>query len=302
MQTIIKRISNVTFELLTDHEFPWLTTYDEVFAVFDQQDSGNLCFGVRKGVRRLFIKYAGAETLNYLGDGVGGVQGAIDRLRDSARAFDDLRHPSLVSLVWHGEVGEGYALIFDWIDGESLHAHSTYDLYPKYTHPLSAYKRFKDLPVEKRLLALNDIYSFHASVAHKGYVAVDFYDGSLVYDFKRDRIIICDIDFYHKGAFINEMGRLWGSSRFMSPEEFEKGALIDELTNVYTMGATAFELLCGQKERGWVNWQATDAIRSVAERATQKERAARYPTIAAFCEAWDRAVQADYPGLNYRER
>ena len=35
--------------------------------------------------------------------------------------------------------------------------------------------------------------------------------------------------------YINKMGRLWGSSRFMSPEEFELNAMIDERTNVFNM-------------------------------------------------------------------
>ena len=36
---------------------------------------------------------------------------------------------------------------------------------------------------------------------------------------------------------------MFGSSRFMAPEEFERGALIDERTNVFTMGRTAAVLL-----------------------------------------------------------
>lgn len=294
---VTKRISNTTFILKEDQDFSWLSSYDEVFAVFDRQDSGNLCFGVRKGMRKLFIKYAGARTVNYEGDIVGGIQGAIDRLRASAAVYEDLRHGTLVNLLWQGSIGAGYALVFDWMEGESLHAHWTFDEFPKYTHPQSAYKRFKDLPVEKRLRTLRDIYRFHAHVIERGYVAVDFYDGSLMYDFARDRLTICDIDLYHKGAFVNEMGRLWGASRFMSPEEFEKNALIDEITNVYTMGATAFELLCSQKERGWTNWQATPALLAVAQRATQKDRALRYPSIAAFRAAWDEAVSQGVPGL-----
>lgn len=42
------------------------------------------------------------------------------------------------------------------------------------------------------------------------------------------------------------MGRLWGSSRFMSPEEIELGAKIDERTNVFNIGAIAFGLLGGE--------------------------------------------------------
>jgi serine/threonine-protein kinase len=52
-----------------------------------------------------------------------------------------------------------------------------------------------------------------------------------------------------KAPYVNEMGRMWGSTRFMSPEEFTLGAYIDEVTNVYAMGATAFALCCGHSPR-----------------------------------------------------
>ena len=32
---------------------------------------------------------------------------------------------------------------------------------------------------------------------------------------------VVDLDHYQLGAFSNEMGRMFGSSRFMAPEEFE---------------------------------------------------------------------------------
>ena len=38
-----------------------------------------------------------------------------------------------------------------------------------------------------------------------------------------------------------------GFLRFMSPEEFELNATIDERTNVFNMGAMAFSLLGGEK-------------------------------------------------------
>lgn len=77
----------------------------------------------------------------------------------------------------------------------------------------------------------------------ENYVAIDFYDGSILYDFETKITKICDIDLYQKKPYINTMGRLWGSSRFMSPEEFELDAVIDEKTNVFNMGAIAFCVL-----------------------------------------------------------
>ena len=57
----------------------------------------------------------------------------------------------------------------------------------------------------------------------------------------RQRFVIL---IYILKPFVNKMGRLWGSSRFMSPEEFELNAIIDERTNV----AMAFAILGGGKD------------------------------------------------------
>ncbi len=43
------QLNQVTLQLKEHHNFDWLLKLGTVFAVFDQQDSGNICFGVEKG-------------------------------------------------------------------------------------------------------------------------------------------------------------------------------------------------------------------------------------------------------------
>ena len=66
------------------------------------------------------------------------------------------------------------------------------------------------------------IFELHYELAQTGWIAGDFYDGCLIYDFARQDIHVIDLDGYREGPFINEMGRMFGSSRFMAPEEFEQ--------------------------------------------------------------------------------
>ena len=84
------------------------------------------------------------------------------------------------------------------------------------------------------------------------------------------------------------MGRMWGSSRFMSPEEFELGAVIDEITNVYTMGATAFAFITDGDawEKGFEKWTLSKELFDVAKRAVSDERSERQQTINEFIEEW----------------
>ncbi|MBQ2934710.1 MAG: hypothetical protein IJD96_00570 [Lachnospiraceae bacterium] len=56
-------------------------------------------------------------------------------------------------------------------------------------------EKFKELPVGKKLKAIEVLFSFLQNINQKGYVAVDFYDGSIMYDFSKDVTTICDIDF-----------------------------------------------------------------------------------------------------------
>lgn len=58
-------IDAVTFQLQEACDFVWLTKLGKVFKVFDQQDSGNLSFGVEQDGKKFFVKFAGARPLTY---------------------------------------------------------------------------------------------------------------------------------------------------------------------------------------------------------------------------------------------
>ncbi len=276
-------LDNVSFQLKEHHDFDWLQDLGEIFSVFDQQDSGNICFGVNKDGIKKFVKYAGAKTLEYSGH----PKDAVARLKQSIPLYENLNHPHLIKLISHFEVASGYVSIFNWFDGECLHPHWSFPPPAKYNHPASPYYRFKQLPVELRLASLDSIFTFHIHVERKNYVAVDFYDGSILYDFNKNITKICDIDFYQKRPYTNMMGRLWGSARFMSPEEFELGAAIDEKTNVFNMGAIAFGLLGGELDRSFSKWDASKELYDVAIRAVDKNRNQRYSSVEEFYNAWD---------------
>ncbi|MDM5188861.1 serine/threonine protein kinase [Bacillus sp. DX4.1] len=278
-------IDDVSFKLKEYQDFEWLIRLGKVFCVFDQQDSGNICFGIEKDGEKKFVKYAGAKTMEYSGQ----PQDAIVRLQEAIVLYEELKHENLIKLIDHFDVEHGYVAIFDWFDGECLHPHWTFPPPAKYNHPDSPFFRYKQLPIEYRLASLDRIFSFHVYIEKKNYVAVDFYDGSILYNFNTNRTKICDIDFYQKKTYINTMGRLWGSSRFMSPEEFELGAVIDERTNVFNMGAIAFGLLGGELDRSFSKWDAGKKLYEVASRAVEKNRNQRYASVAEFYLAWESA-------------
>ncbi|MUT67441.1 serine/threonine protein kinase [Paenibacillus sp. NEAU-GSW1] len=286
-QPVLIKLDSVEFKLQGQHDFSWLQSLGKVFCVFDQQDSGNICFGIEKGGKKLFVKYAGCKPMDFSGN----PRDAILRLSTAIPLYTTLEHPYLIKLVDHFETENGYAAIFEWFNGECLHSHWLFvgEAF-KHTHPDSPFYKYKQLTVERRLHSLDAIYEFHRYVESKGYIAVDFYDGSILYDFSQDITKICDIDFYREAPSVNDIGeKFWGARRSKSPEEFTLGAPIDSKTNVFTMGAIAFGLLGGEMDQSYSKWEANRSLYEVALRAISKEREKRYNNINEFKKAWDTA-------------
>ncbi len=278
-------LDGILFSLEREQDFSWLHRFGEVFCVFDKQDSGNLCFGVEQEGTRYFVKYAGARTQCCPDEPAM----AVRRLKASAQVYRDFYGaPGLIRLRDSFPAAGGYAQVFDWVDGECMHAHWTFDQWEKYTDPHSPFYRFTHLPLEEKLSALQTAVDFLVYAERLGYTAVDFYDGSLLYDFGKKRMYICDIDLFRKGPVVNQMGKFWGSSRLQPPEEQMMGARIDSVSNVFTLGALMFEMLGGGgRDRSLERWTAGETRYRIALRAVEPKRENRYPSLAAFADAWE---------------
>jgi serine/threonine-protein kinase len=270
----IQYIDHIPFKLKSPFDFSFMKKYGEVFKVYDDQDSGNICFGVKNGDRKYFVKFAGAPAEQYSGK----PDEAIARLKSAVRNYQELAHPHLIRLIKAEEVGGGVAAVFEWVDGECWGR----------MYPLSR-EKFLQMSDRTKLEVFHDILDFHIHVAKRGYVAIDFYDGSVMYDFGARKTYICDIDFYAKRPYINTMGRMWGSSRFMSPEEFTLGAVIDEISNVYVMGAVAFALFGGETDRSIEKWRLNDKLYEVALKAVNEDRSKRQQSLLELKREWDAA-------------
>lgn len=277
---MIQEIDGIKFKLKEPYDFRFLVDYGKAFQVFDDQDSGNICFGTEKDGKKYFIKFAGARTAEYDGEPCD----AVSRLKATVPVYEKLRHKSLIEYIGSKEVGDGFAMIFKWADGACMGR-----MYPE------SHRKFMSLSNEMKLNVFDDILNFIKYIAEQKFVAIDFYDGSIMYDFDKRKTIICDIDFFRKSPAVNDMGRMWGSSVFMSPEEFKLGAAIDEITNVYTMGAMAFALF-GNYKRNLESWSLSKALFHVAVKAVQDDREKRQSSITDFINEWNHFTEQQKVG------
>ena len=271
----IQWIDGVPYKLKAPFDFSFLNKYGKVFKVFDNQGSGCICFGVEKAGKRYFLKFAGARTVK---DYLQNPEDAITRLKYAVPKYKDLKHPLLINLIDAQAIGNGFIAVFDWFDGESC----------GYPQPEMCI-RFMALPVEEKLRVYEGILEFHAHVAKCGYVAIDFNDHATLYNFDSGDFVICDIDFYAKQCYMNGYSGIWGAPFLMSPEESRSGAVVDEISNVYAMGATAFAFFCDgwdKRDRRIEDWKLSKKLYDVAKQAVSDNRDQRQQSIQQLIDEW----------------
>lgn len=299
---IKQKIDDVTINLNEFCNLSFLLKYGKVFCVFDQNDSGNISFGVVNDTTKYFVKIAGAKTMESCRQ----PEDAVENLKNAVRLYDELKHPNLIELLEHYEFDDLYIAIFKWADGECLFDHWNFEKYSKNPQLQSPKSKFKQLSIQKKLKSLNTIFEFLLFVEAKGHVAIDFYDGSIIYDFANDITTICDIDFFRPNPTYNDKGKdFFGTKRFKSPEEYIYGAKIDTVTNVYTLGALIFHLFGSYTDDGinkmyknncfypcdLDNWQLNKELYDIVIKSINFDRPKRYNSMVDFNIEWNKALR-----------
>lgn len=249
----------------------YLERIGEITYRFPAHDSRNHSFQAVVNNQRWFVKH-------------GNTPQTITWLKQAVHFHAAIQHEALPQLRNAFTTPDGFTLVYDWVDGEGLRPER--ELSAGEIHPRD---RFCALPAAEIIDALNVIYDVHILIEKRGFIAEDFYDGCIIYDFERKQVHLFDFDFYHPGPFINDRGRLYGSRRFMAPEEFQKGARIDERTNVFMLGRTAFVFLANNSNSR-DDWKGNNAMWYVAKKATGVDKQLRYQSVQAFVSAWHAAV------------
>ena len=255
----------------------YLRESGEVFRAFRHQDSGTISYGVLVDGERWFVKAFKEPDIT-------------ESFHRVIQLHATVRHPALPRLRNTFETPGGLALVYDWVPGEVLND-PRFTREQRHSDPTHPHVRFRSLPVPEVLQALDTIFDVHAVMAERGFVAPDFYDGCIIYDFEGSRTFLCDFDEYRDGPFVLKRDRAYGSTRFMAPEEFQRGATIDEVTNVFNLGRAATVLL-GDGTTSLDPWKGTDGMKAEVVRATDPDRAQRHQSVREFVQKWRAAVSA----------
>jgi hypothetical protein len=256
----------------------YLDSVGGVFGAFRGQDSNCVSYGILSSGRRWFVKHSGHPQ-------------GLDSLERAYNLNTTVRHKAMPRLHNRFETPGGIALVYDWVPGELLSAGSQYTAEQLRTDLTIPRVRFWSLPMGDIVQSLNTIFDVQLTLADHGYIAVDLYDGCFNYDFETSRIYVFDLDEYRFGPFVLDSDRLPGSRRFMALEEWTKGAAIDQVTNVFTLGRTAAEFL-GRGSASPETWMGSSEMRAVTLRTISQNRWERHQSVREFVTDWRSATES----------
>jgi serine/threonine protein kinase, bacterial len=249
------------------------------------QDSGNVSWLVESGGRQLFVKTAGSPGPAVPGAPVPYLDhaGRVRLLRnavDVARSCDHHALPALLNVI---ESPVGPVLVYEAATGELIGVPRE-----QQGDPTSPYQRLARLPGPVLLGLFDTLIDVHVALAAAGWVAGDLYDGCLIVDFEVPSLSVIDLDSYRRGPTTNDMGRMFGSTRFMAPEEFELGARIDQRTTVFTLGRIVWHFATRLTE-DVAQFCGSARLATVVQQACQPSPPDRYGSVADLGRAWGRA-------------
>ncbi len=270
---MLQYAGSIPFSVREETDLSWLAQYGRVERVWDGLTSGNLVFQVDGPYGRMKVKYAGARPLNYIGR----PEDAAAHLKAAVQNYL-FRHRALPELLTCGEVneGRGFAAIFRWIEGESMHP-----------FPPSGknWETLRRQPLLTLLTMMDDLIDLHCMLAAHGIAAGNFQDSNLIFDPARGTLRLCSIDGYVRMPCVNQGGRLRGSPKLMAPEEYLYGAAIDERTTVCNLGMLAF-MIFGSREMTPETWRAGMGLYRIALKCVQENPDARWPSLQALQSVW----------------
>ena len=293
------KLDDIEFKLREYQDFSWLNNYGKVFFVIDETGSGCISFGIEKENKKYFFKIAGAKTV----EAEINEEESIKLLKEAVIKYKDIKHDNLIKYVDSFDYKEFFVVIYEFAEGECLFDHWNFDRYQR-TKEITPLIKFKSLSIEKRLNVVEKLFSFFETFIECGYVAVDFYDSSIMYDFENDEVTFCDIDLFRKLPTTNDLGKdYFGTKRLKAPEENILGATIDELTSEFTLGAIIFDMFSNvenidERYRNGMfipnnieTFELSKKAYDVLLKATSYDRKNRYNSIKEFCKEFMNAVK-----------
>jgi serine/threonine-protein kinase len=221
---------------------------------------------------------------------------AAARILSEGRAAASLRHPNVVGVLDGGVTPSGDAfVVMELLDGETLAQHLARSGPFDAAHAVAIIAQ-----------VLDGLAAAHAKgIVHRDLKPSNVFlckEGAKVIDFGISKLRRADVT---GGGALTLPGVALGTPGYMAPEQLGDARSVDARADVYSVGATLFEMLSRKKPidpssfEQWMNKLTTEpapplasvapqvslALASVVDRALARDRDARWPSARAMRDA-----------------
>jgi serine/threonine protein kinase len=164
----------------------------------------------------------------------------VERFEQEATAVARLRHPNIVQVFDYDNQGDLYYIVMEFVEGPTLKA----EIHERLKHHNDNERQIFDLDEIVRLIAyLSDAIDYAHS---RGMVHRDVKPGNIMFTLE-GQVMLTDFGLARM-VFASEQRRasaLSGTPAYMAPEQVE-GSLVDERSDIYSLGVILYELFTGQ--------------------------------------------------------
>ena len=158
-----------------------------------------------------------------------------ERFRREARIAANLSHPGILQLHTFGEITGVWYFVMSYVRGETL---------------ADLLRRRGRLPAQETLKILIELADALACAHRYHVVHRDIKPANVLIDAESGRAVLADFGISKIGGTgdrLTASGAVLGTPHYMSPEQTVAGSDIDEGSDIYSLGAVAYTMLCGRE-------------------------------------------------------
>lgn len=162
--------------------------------------------------------------------------GAVDRFLREARLAARLQSTGIVRVYTCGETNGQYYIVMEYVDGQTLAAH----LQERQTVPTARALQIAEAAAQALGEALHQIGLIHRDVKPANILLTQ--SGQV----KLADLGLAKVSARPGAAFQTAAGSALGTPNYMPPEQFNDASRVDHRADIYSLGATLYQMLAGR--------------------------------------------------------
>ncbi|UCE61328.1 MAG: protein kinase [Phycisphaerales bacterium] len=227
-------------------------------------------------------------AIKRIGQRIAGSKGALPRLLAEARAVAALNHHNIVQVYDIDQDDDGHFITMEYVEGEDLRAKIQRDG-----------KIDPERAVEiTRQLAGALGYAHAQNIIHRDIkpsnILINTQGTPKIADFGLARMA------GPVAPGLTHTGAMMGTVEYASPEQLEDAKNVDHRTDIYSLGATLYEMVTGVSPRRIEESKIVEELRPYVMRSLERDPDQRFQTIKEFEEALGQVIIGDVEALLHK--